>query len=172
MAIRLDALVSKLVGMFGDVQHELRREEERRLRDFFIIKRRDGHITELKPREFTLDLINRKGYVNAMDLIQDAAPISIDKARLKFETDVDIIQVEVDGKEDFEIHTNVKRGLFKSHSMLEIEIFVHGIKESEGMRIMRSNFHERLQNEMKGFSKVKRDSDNPPESNNQKREKA
>ena len=89
MAVKLDVFVTKLVGMFGDAQHELRREEERRLKEFFVVTRGDdGHITELKPREFTLDLIDRKGHVNAMDMIQEATSIAIDKARLKFETDV------------------------------------------------------------------------------------
>ena len=67
------------------------------------------------------------------------------------------VPVEIDGKDDFEIHTNVKRGLFDSHSTLEMEIFVKGINESEGMRVMRTYFHQRLQDEMNGFSKVKRD---------------
>ena len=171
MAIKLDAFVTKLVGIFGDAQHELRKEEERRLDEFFVITRGDdGHITELKPRDFTLDLIDRKGYVNAMDMIQEATSIAIDKARLKFETDLDIIQVKIDGKDDFEIHTNVKRGLFKSHSTLEMEIFVKGIKESEGMRVLRAYFHQRLTDELAGFSKVEREPDNPPESNSEKGE--
>ena len=160
MAVKLDAFVTKLIGMFGDAQHELRMEEERRLEEFFVVIRdADGHITELKPRDFTLDLINRKGYANTMDLIQEATSIAIDTARLKFETDVDIVPVKIDGKDDFEIHTNVKRGLFKSHSTLEMEINVKGIKESEGMRVLRAHFHQRLTDELAGFSKVKRTSD-------------
>ena len=157
MAVKLDAFVTKLIGMFGDAQHELRKEEERRLEEFFVVSRdADGHITELKPRNFTLDLINRKGYANTMDLIQEATSIAIGTARLKFETDVDIVPVKIDGKDDFEIHTNVKRGLFKSHSTLEMEINVKGIKESEGMRVLRAHFHQRLTDELAGFSKVER----------------
>ena len=94
-----------------------------------------------------------------MDLIQEATSIAIDTARLKFETDVDIVPVKIDGNDDFEIHTNVKRGLFKSHSTLEMEINVKGIKESEGMRVLRAHFHQRLTDELAGFSKVERTSD-------------
>ena len=37
MAVKLDAFVTKLIGMFGDAQHELRMEEERRLEEFFVV---------------------------------------------------------------------------------------------------------------------------------------
>ena len=160
MGIRLDRYVTEMIQMFGRAQHELRLEEEQRLEDFFIIERGDdGHITQLKAREITLDLIDRFGYINALDIIQDATSIAIDKAYIKFNTDIDVVPTDDPEDEDgFVIETNVKRtGLFKSHNFIEMKIWVKGHNESEGMRILRSFYHERLMDEVKGFSKVKRE---------------
>ena len=154
--------IHKIVQAFNDVNHTLRKEQEENLAEFFDIERdENGKIQKMRAREVTVDLIDRYGYANALDFIQGACAVVVDEAEINSNVDVDVEKVH--GKEkikshgDFEIMTSVKRGFFGGHNEIKMKLKLKSVPESEGMRILRTLYHERLMDEIKGFSKVKRE---------------
>ena len=153
--------VHKIVEGFNEVNHTLRQQEEENLEEFFTIERNDkGNIVKMRAREITLDLIDRHGYANAMDFIQGACSLVVDEAEIDTDVDVDIEKHpdkdKIESHKDFEIMTSVKKGFFGQHNEIKMKIKLKSMPESEGMRILRTLYHERLMDECKGFSKVRR----------------
>lgn len=154
--------VHKLVQGVDEANHTLRQNQEEYLADYFDIERDDnGHIVKMKAREVTLDLIDKHGYANAMDFIQSACPLVVDEAEIVSKVDVDIEKVKgvdkIESSDHFEIMTSVKKGgIFAGHDEISITLKLKSVPESEGMRILRTLYHERLMDEVKGFSKVDR----------------
>ena len=162
MGIRLDRFTSEMVKMFSTAQHELGMQELENLNEFFeIILDDDGNITEMKAREITLNLIDREGHINAMDIIQERTSIVIDEAEIKFDVPISIVPTDDPEDDDgFVIETVVKsKGLFKDHSSVEMKIKVKGKPESQGMRFLRMHYHQHLVDELQGFGKKERGED-------------
>lgn len=159
MGIRLDKYVAEQVKAFGSAQHALYLQELDNLREFFIIEiDDDGNIVKMTPREFVIDLVDRKGYIAVLDMIAERSIMTIDEAEIEFETDVDVVETkDKDDDDGFVIETSTKkRGLFKDRSYVKMTIKLKGKPESQSMRFLRAHFQQHFMDELQGFPKKDR----------------
>ena len=159
MGIRLDRYVVEQVKTFGTAQHALYLQELENLQEFFDIELdEDGDVLKLTPKEFTLDLIDRMGYVATLDFIHERTAMVIDEAEIEFETDVDVVPTkDKDDDDGFVIETSTKkRGLFKDRSYVKMKIKLKGKPESQSMRFLRTHFQQHFMDELQGFPKKDR----------------
>lgn len=161
MGIRLDRYTAEMVKCFGTAQHELRMQELQLMSEFFIIEvDDDGHIVKMKAREFTLDLIDRVGYMKTLDFIESETSLAIHDAKIKFDTPVHVIPTDdKDDDDGFIIETAVVgKGLFKqTASTVEMEITVKAQPSSQGMRFLKAHYQKELLDELNGMSKKNRE---------------
>ena len=159
MGIRLDRYVVEQVKVFGTAQHALYLQELQNLQEFFDVELdEDGDVLKLTPKEFTLDLVDRMGYVATLDFIHERTAMVIDEAEIEFETDVDVVPTkDKDDDDGFVIETSTKkRGLFKDRSYVKMKIKLKGKPESQSMRFLRTHFQQHFMDELQGFPKKER----------------
>ena len=156
MGIRLDRYIAEQVQAIGTAQHALYLQELENLKEFFDIEYEDdGDIAKLMPKEFTLDLFDRMGYVATLDFIHERTAMVIDEAEIEFETDVDVVPTkDKDDDDGFIIETSTKkRGLFKDRSFVKIKLKLKGKPESQSMRFLRTHLQTHFMDELQGFPK-------------------